>query len=108
MSSAWSRSGRGSLPDPTGLPRATVEGAAPSRPCRCWPLGAEAADRPASWAAVHLTVLGVVAVALSLLRPDRRPVAALGALLLAAATWLRLADLGVSEPEPYTCPRRWR
>lgn len=113
--------GRGSLPDPdaypdpdaapessgprwTGLPRAAVEGACAVAAVPLLALGAEAADRPASWAAVHLTVMGVVAVALSLLRPDRRPVAVLGALLLAAATWLRLADLGVSEPEPYTLP----
>lgn len=96
--------GRGSLPGSDGLPRATVEGACAVAALPLLALGADAADRPASWAAVHLTVLGVVAVALSLLRPDRRPVAALGAVLLAAATWLRLADLGVSEPEPYTLP----
>lgn len=96
--------GRGSLSDADGLPRATVEGSCAVAALPLLALGADAADRPASWAAVHLTVLGVVAVALSLLRPDRRPVAPLGALLLAAATWLRLADLGVSEPEPYTLP----
>ncbi len=96
--------GRGSLPDSEGLPRATLEGACAVAALPLLALGADAADRPASWAAVHLTVLGVAAVALSLLRADRRPVAALGALLLAAATWLRLADLGVSEPEPYTLP----
>ncbi len=88
----------------TGLPRAAVEGACGLVALPLLGLGAEAAQRPASWAAVHLTVLGVATVALSLLRPDRRAVAALGALLLAAATWLRLADLGVSEPEPYTLP----
>ena len=107
--------GRGSLPDDTtvgttattrgpGLPRAVVEATCGLVAVPLLGLGAEAAQRPASWAAVHLTVLGVAAVALSLLRPDRRPVAALGALLLAGATWLRLADLGVSEPEPYTLP----
>ncbi|QIK68180.1 hypothetical protein G7072_19190 [Nocardioides sp. HDW12B] len=87
-----------------GLPRLAVELAAVVAVVPLLLLGVAAADRPATWAAVHLTVLGVLVVALSLLRPDRRPVAALGGLLLAGATWLRLGDLGVSEPEPYTLP----
>lgn len=54
--------------------------------------------------AVHLTVAGALLVAHALLHPGRRPVAAPGGVLLAAATWVRLADLGVEEPEPYTLP----
>ena len=34
----------------------------------------------------------------------RRPLAWPGGLLLAAATWVRLADLGVEAPEAYTLP----
>lgn len=56
------------------------------------------------WAAVYLTLAGVAASALALLRPDRRPVGWLGGLLLAAATWVRLGDLGVEQPEAYTLP----
>ena len=103
--------GRGSLgrdtrdrPPVGGVARAAVEAAAAVVAAPLLVLGAAAADRPATWAAVHLTVLGGATVALSLLRPDRRQVAAIGVLLLAAATWLRLGDLGVSEPEPYTLP----
>lgn len=58
----------------------------------------------ASWFAVYLTVSGAAASALALLRPDRRAAGWLGGLLLAAATWVRLADLGVEQPEAYTLP----
>ena len=57
-----------------------------------------------TWLAVHLTLAGVAVTLLSLLRPGRRQLAWLGGLLLAAATWVRLADLGVDAPEPYTLP----
>jgi hypothetical protein len=56
------------------------------------------------WTAVYLTVLGTGVTLLALLRDDRREAGWLGALLLAAATWVRLADLGVEAPEPYTLP----
>jgi hypothetical protein len=64
------------------------------------------ADQPTepTWTAVYLTVAGVVVTALSLLREDRRSLAWLGGLLLAAASWVRLWDIGVREPEPYTLP----
>ena len=58
----------------------------------------------ASWAAVYLTTAGVVVTAMSLLRRDRRPLGWVGGVLLAAATWVRLADLGVHAPEAYTLP----
>ena len=64
---------------------------------------AHQADAP-TWLAVYLTVAGVAVAALAILRPDRRMVAWLGGLLLAMATWVRLADLGVHQPEPYTLP----
>lgn len=58
----------------------------------------------ATWTAVYLTVTGAAVTALSLLRPDRRQLAWLGGALLALASWVRLWDIGVREPEPYTLP----
>ena len=58
----------------------------------------------APWLAVYLTLAGATASAMALLRPDRRDVGWLGGLLLAAASWVRLADLGVDTPEAYTLP----
>jgi hypothetical protein len=58
----------------------------------------------ASWAAVYLTVGGVALTVMSLLRGDRRVVGWAGGLLLAAASWVRLWDVGVHAPEAYTLP----
>ncbi|MDQ4055264.1 MAG: hypothetical protein M3237_21560, partial [Actinomycetota bacterium] len=54
--------------------------------------------------ALHLTVAGALVSALALLHHDRRPIAWAGGGLLAAATWVRLADIGVDTPEAYTLP----
>ncbi len=54
--------------------------------------------------AVHLTVAGALVSLGALAHRDRRVLAWPGGLLLAAATWVRLADLGVSAPEAYTLP----
>ena len=54
--------------------------------------------------ALHLTLLGALAVARALTDERRRRTAWAGGLLLAAATWVRLADIGVEAPEPYTAP----
>jgi hypothetical protein len=54
--------------------------------------------------AVHLTVAGALVTASSILHPSRRLLAWPGGLLLAAATWVRLLDLGVHVPEAYTLP----
>ena len=62
-----------------------------------------AADQPTSLA-LHLTVAGVLVTASSLLHADRRELGWLGGFLLAAATWVRLYDLGVDAPEAYTLP----
>ncbi len=57
------------------------------------------------WAlAVHLTVAGVLVTGSSLIHASRRILAWPGGLLLAAATWVRLAELGVHAPEAYTLP----
>jgi hypothetical protein len=63
-----------------------------------------AADDPTVALAVHLTVAGVLVCASALVHPDRRTLGWAGGLLLAAATWVRLADVGVTAPEPYTMP----
>lgn len=57
-----------------------------------------------TWSAIFLTLTGAGAAAMAVLRPDRRAVGWLGGLLLAAASWVRLADLGVETPEAYTLP----
>lgn len=64
---------------------------------------AAAAD-PRLALAVHLTVAGVLVTASSLVNPTRRALAWPGGLLLAGATWVRLAELGVHAPEAYTLP----
>jgi len=54
--------------------------------------------------AVDLTVAGVLVTLSSLVHSERRVLAWPGGVLLAAATWVRLADLGVEAPEAYTLP----
>ena len=54
--------------------------------------------------ALHLTLAGTLVTASALIHADRRVLGWLGGVLLAAATWVRLADLGVQAPEPYTLP----
>jgi hypothetical protein len=58
----------------------------------------------ATWTAVYLTVAGAAVTAMSLLRADRHRLGWLGGGLLAAASWVRLWDIGVEVPEPYTLP----
>jgi hypothetical protein len=57
----------------------------------------------AGWTSWTLAVAGLAALATAL-RPERRPVSYLGALLLAASSWVRLADAHVHAPEPYVVP----
>jgi hypothetical protein len=64
---------------------------------------AAAADQPTALA-IHLTVAGALVTLSSLVHQDRRVLAWPGGALLAAATWVRLADLGVEAPEAYTLP----
>lgn len=63
-----------------------------------------AADEVATSLALHLTLAGALVTISSLLHPSRRALGWAGGLLLATATWVRLADLGVAEPEAYTLP----
>lgn len=53
---------------------------------------------------LHLTLVGALLVARALTDERRRWVAWAGGLLLAAATWVQLVDIGVEAPEPYTAP----
>ena len=64
---------------------------------------AVAAD-PTVSLAVQLTVAGVLVCGSALVHPGRRMLGWVGGALLAAATWVRLADVGVTAPEPYTLP----
>lgn len=54
--------------------------------------------------ALHLTLVGALVVAAALLRVERRPAGWLGGALLTAASWVRLADTGVTHPEAYALP----
>ena len=62
------------------------------------------ADDAPTWLALHLTLAGALVTTSSLVHPSRRLLGWAGGLLLASATWVRLADLGVDEPEAYTLP----
>ena len=57
-----------------------------------------------TWTAVYLTLAGGATCAEAVLRAARRDLAWAGGLLLAGASWVRLADVGVQAPEPYTLP----
>jgi hypothetical protein len=62
------------------------------------------ADDTPTALAIHLTVAGALVTATAVVHESRRPLAWLGGFLLALATWVRLADLGVDAPEAYTLP----
>src|SRR4051794_19789956 len=64
---------------------------------------AAAVDTPTALA-LHLTLAGALVTSSSLIHPTRRFLVWPGGLLLAMATWVRLADLGVTVPEAYTLP----
>jgi hypothetical protein len=67
------------------------------------PAIAEAAD-PAGSVALHLTVAGFLVAATALANDHRRDAGWAGGALLFLASWVRLADLGIQAPEPYTLP----
>ena len=64
-------------------------------------LGALAA---AGLPALDLTVAGALVSASAMVHRDRRLLGWAGGLLLAAATWVQLAEIGVETPEAYTLP----
>ena len=55
-------------------------------------------------AAVHLAVGGAVLAGHALSHPDRRALGWMASVMLAASTWLRLWEAGVTAPEAYTLP----
>jgi len=61
------------------------------------------ASGDAGWLSWVLAGCAVLALATAL-RPDRRPAAVVGGLLLTASSWVRLSDAGVTAPEPYVLP----
>ena len=67
-------------------------------------IGIPVASDPSVSLAVHLTVAGALVTASALRHRDHRPLAWVGGLLLASATWVRLYDVGVHAPEAYTLP----
>ncbi len=66
--------------------------------------GIDAAADPSVSLAIHLTLAGAAVTTTALVHRDHRQLAWLGGLLLAAATWVRLYDVGVQAPEAYTLP----
>ncbi|WP_228942802.1 SCO7613 C-terminal domain-containing membrane protein [Nocardioides sp. Leaf374] len=66
--------------------------------------GAGSTYDAAAAVALHLTLVGALVVAAALLRVERRPAGWLGGTLLTAASWVRLADAGVTQPEAYALP----
>ncbi|GAA1547568.1 SCO7613 C-terminal domain-containing membrane protein [Nocardioides humi] len=56
------------------------------------------------YTALWLTVAGFLVAGTALLHESRRVCAIAGGVLLLLASWVRLADLDVTEPEPYTLP----
>lgn len=86
------------------LPRVEIEIAAALAGFTAAAGAVAGAHDPSVALAVHLTVAGVLVCASSLIHSDRRPLGWAGGLLLATATWVRLADIGVTAPEAYTMP----
>ncbi len=62
------------------------------------------AEGSLGWVAVALTLTGTAVVLAALLAPDRRLLSVPGAVLLASASWVRLADTDVEVVEAYTLP----
>jgi len=86
------------------LPRPEIEATGWLAALIAAPLAVEAAADPETATAIHLTLAGALVVTSSLVHPHRRALGWAGGLLLAAATWVRLADIGVEAPEAYTLP----
>lgn len=85
-------------------PRITLEASAASVAPLASLFAVAAANDTAVALAVHLTLAGALVTVSSLVNAHRRMLGWLGGALLAAATWVRLWDLGVTAPEAYTMP----
>jgi hypothetical protein len=86
------------------LPRLEVEVAAVLVAAFAFPVSLGTASDPGGLTALWLTVAGFLACASALVNESRRHLVWLGGALLVLASWVRLADLDVHAPEPYTLP----
>lgn len=86
------------------LPRPEVEVTAGVVALVALPGSLAVATDPGGLAALWLAVAGFVACASALVNESRRTAVWGGAALLLLASWVRLADLEVREPEAYTLP----
>lgn len=86
------------------LPRLEVELPAVAVALIAFPATLDATSDPGGYTALWLTVAGFLACATALIHEQRRFCAWIGGALLLLATWVRLADLEVREPEAYTVP----
>lgn len=86
------------------LPRPEVEVTAGVVALVALPGSLGVATDPGGLAALWLAVAGFVACASALVNESRRTAVWGGAALLLLASWVRLADLEVREPEAYTLP----
>lgn len=86
------------------IPRPEVEATSGIVAVLALPASLAATSDPGGLASLWLAVAGVVACASALVNQSRRDAVWAGAVLLLLATWVRLADLEVREPEAYTLP----
>ncbi|MCR1785969.1 hypothetical protein KVF89_25775 [Nocardioides carbamazepini] len=86
------------------LPRIDVEASATVVALLALPVSLSTTTDVGGYAALWLTVGGFLLCGTALLHESRRGCAFAGAGLLLLASWVRLADLDVAEPEPYTLP----
>lgn len=86
------------------LPRPEIELSGALTALMTLAVSMSAADDTGGLLALWLTVAGCLACATALLHESRRPAAVAGSALLLLASWVRLADLEVHQPEPYTVP----
>ncbi|MDQ6524411.1 hypothetical protein RB608_12400 [Nocardioides sp. LHD-245] len=86
------------------VPRIDVEGAAITVAVVALLVSLSTTADVGGYAALWLTVAGFLASGTALLHESRRGCAFAGGALLLLASWVRLADLDVTDPEPYTLP----
>ncbi|WP_408898814.1 SCO7613 C-terminal domain-containing membrane protein [Nocardioides sp. R1-1] len=86
------------------VPRLPVEATAVVVAVLALPVSLASVDDVGGHVALWLTVAGFLVSGTALLHETRRPWAWVGSALLLLASWVRLADLGVTAPEPYTLP----
>lgn len=86
------------------IPRPEVEATAALVALVALPGSLAATPDEGGYTALWLTVAGFIACATALVNESRRHAGILGSALLLLASWVRLTDLHVTAPEPYTLP----